>query len=77
MQSIKEYQGNQRNKSDGIVTAINRMDKPLPIEMDRFWSSTENKVLLQQFFIKWLSEPTKIENQYTWEALTWIIYQPV
>ena len=51
-QSIKEYECNQRNKSDGIVTAINRMDQPLPIEMDRFWSSTENKVRLQQLFIK-------------------------
>ena len=58
-QSIKEYERNRRNKSDGIVTAINRMDQPLPIEMDRFWPSTENKVRLQQFFTKWLSETYK------------------
>ena len=58
-QSIKEYEHNRRNKSDGIVTAINRMDQPLPIEMDQFWSSTENKARLQQFFIKWFSETYK------------------
>ena len=58
-QSIKEYKRNCRNKSDGIVTAINEMDQPLPIEMDRFLPSTENKVRLQQFFMKWLSETYK------------------
>ena len=58
-QSMKEYKLNRQNKSDGIVTAIDRMDQPLRIEMDRFWPSTENKVRLQQFFVKWLSETYK------------------
>ena len=46
-------------QTDGIVTAINRMDQPLPIEMGRFWSSTENKMRLHQFFTKRLSETYK------------------
>ena len=35
------------------------MDQQLPVDMDRFWSSIENQVRLQQFFIKWLSETYK------------------
>ena len=33
-------------------------DQPLPpaTELPKFWASTENKVSLQQFFIKWISQ---------------------
>ena len=47
------------SKNMSVTSETNRMDQPLPIEMDRFWSSTENKMLLQQFFMKWSSETYK------------------
>ena len=49
-QSIKEHERERRSKMDGINAAINRRDQPLPVDMNRFWSSTTNKVRLQQFF---------------------------
>ena len=58
-QSIKEHERERRSKADGINTAINRRDQPLPVDMNRFWSSTTNKVRLQQFFINWVCENYK------------------
>ena len=57
--SIKEYERNRRGKFDAISTNITRLDQPLPVDMNRFWSSAENKVRLQQFFIKWITETYK------------------
>ena len=58
-ESIKEYERNRRGKFDAINTNITRLDQPLPVDMNRFWSSAENKVRLQQFFIKWITETYK------------------
>ena len=38
---------------DGTYTVINR---PLPVDMNRFWSLTTTKARLQQFFINWACE---------------------
>ena len=58
-QSIIEHEREQRNQTDGIKTAINRLDQPLPVDMKRFWSSTTNKVGLKQFFIRWVCQNYK------------------
>ena len=43
-------------KFDAINNSITRLDQPLPVYMNRFWSATENKEILQQFFIKWIAD---------------------
>jgi len=58
-QSIKQCERDRRSKHDAINTIISRTDQPLPVDMESFWSSTENKVRLQQFFIKWMIETYK------------------
>ena len=51
--SIKQGERNQRSKLDLIETNITSIKQQLPVEMDRFWSSSENKMKFQQSFIKW------------------------
>ena len=41
--------------ADPINTVLRRSDQQLPVEMDRFWASCEDKVL-SQHFIKWITE---------------------
>ncbi len=55
-QSIKQLERDRRSNHKAINTFINRNDQPLPVDMDSFWASPDNKVRLQQFFIKWLTE---------------------
>ena len=33
---------------------VSHNDQALPVEMDKFWPLSQNKVSFQQFFIKWL-----------------------
>ena len=42
---------------------ITYIDQPLPpkSELAKFWAHSENKINLQQFFIKWLEEHIDIE----------------
>ena len=54
--SVKQYERERRSKADPTNTVIRRSDQPLPVEMDRFWASCENKVPFQQFFMKWITE---------------------
>ena len=51
--SIKQGQRTWRSKLDPIETNITSVKQQLPVEMDRFWSSSENKMKFQQSFIKW------------------------
>ena len=51
--SIKQGERNRRSKLDPIETNITSVKQQLPVEMDRFWSSSENKMKFQQSFIKW------------------------
>ena len=51
--SIKQDERNRRSKLDPIETNITSVKQQLPVEMDRFWSSSENKMKFQQSFIKW------------------------
>lgn len=54
-QSIKEGERSRRSKSDPIETNIATTKQQIPVEMDRFWGSSENKMKFQQAFAKWLS----------------------
>ena len=54
--SIKQDERMRRKKGDAINVVINHIDQHLPVDMEWFYSSSENKVQLQQFFIKWLSD---------------------
>ena len=54
--SIKQFERNRRSKSESIETTIKRNDQPLPKELDKFWASNENKMKLQQHFIKYVLE---------------------
>ena len=54
--SVKQYECDRRSKTDPINTFIRHGDQPLPVEMDRFWASSDNKIRFQQFFITWAIE---------------------
>ena len=51
--SIKQGERNRRSKLDPTETNITSIKQQLPVEMDRFSSSSENKMKFQQLFIKW------------------------
>ena len=55
LQSIKQDERNRRGGIEGISTMITCPDQQLPIDMDMFWALADNKIQLQQFFIKWLT----------------------
>ena len=53
--------GERLRRAEGVTavkTSIAHFDQLLPpaTELPKFWASTENKVSLQQFFIKWISQ---------------------
>ncbi|XP_057301782.1 uncharacterized protein LOC130636171 isoform X2 [Hydractinia symbiolongicarpus] len=48
-------------KADPIEVKITHFKQQLPVEMDRFWSSSENKMGLQQMFINWMIECCRSE----------------
>ena len=55
--TIKGIERQSRSSSaNSIRMTINNVSQPLPLasEFERFWSSSENKIGLQQFFISWL-----------------------
>ena len=62
-QSIKSSERNRRKKVEEIETYITSTDQPLPIEMDRFWPVSKNKVAFQQVFIEWAIENV-VNNQF-------------
>ena len=52
---MKTYERIYRYQVDSIEVDIRSISQPLPVEMDRFWSSNTNKTKLQQEFIKWIA----------------------
>ena len=53
--------GERKRRAEDVTavkTRINHPDQPLQSasELPKFWASTENKIHLQQFFIKWISK---------------------
>ena len=53
--SIKSHERQRRAAHDVIIANIDHSDQPLPVEIDKFWTSSENKVKFQQFNIAWVS----------------------
>ena len=53
---IKSHEGDRRSDGKGILTNVCTLDQPLPVEMKKFWTLYDNKVLSQQIFIKWMKE---------------------
>ena len=60
-QSIKGSKRRRRTKVEGIK-AITSFDQPLPVELDRFWPVSKNKIALQQLFTQWTLKKVKSEN---------------
>ena len=53
--SIKQGERNRRSKPDPTETNITSVKQQLPVEMDRFWSSSKTKMKFQQSFAQWAS----------------------
>ena len=49
----KENERNRRVKQTGIATDVLHDDQKLPVEMNQFWSMSQNIFSFYQFFIKW------------------------
>ena len=54
-QSIKQAERSRRSKSEPIDTNFSSNKQQLPVEMDRFWGSSDNKIKFQQAFIGWMT----------------------
>ena len=52
-QSIKQDERKRRSKTDAIETTISHLEQQLPVDMDKFWASPDNKMRFQQMFIRW------------------------
>ena len=57
--SIKSHERQRRATHDVIVANIDHSDQPVPVEIEKFWTSSENKVKFQQFFIEFVSNTFK------------------
>ena len=60
--SVKASERRRRATMDGIETLIQKTDQTLPVEMERFWSLSQNKTALQQHFISWTIKKVEAEN---------------
>ena len=60
--SIKASERARRATVEGIETLISTTDQTLPVELDRFWSLSQNKTSLQQHFITWITKKIETEN---------------
>ena len=52
-QSVKQHERERRSSDQAIEVKIANACQKLPIEMENFWSSSNNKIQLQQIFIDW------------------------
>ena len=52
--NIKGTEGSRRKRLPDILTKVIQTDQSLPVEMEKFWSVSENKVSLQKFVIEWV-----------------------
>ena len=52
--SIKGTVRSRRTKSPGMLTKLIRIEQPLPIEMEKFWSVSTNKVSFKKIFFEWV-----------------------
>ena len=54
-QSITKAERSRRSKLEPIDTKISSNEQQLPVEMGRFWASSDNKMKFQQAFIEWMT----------------------
>ena len=59
---MKQSERDRRSKANPISTVIRRGGQPSPVEMDRFWASSENKVGFQKILITWIIENYNLEK---------------
>lgn len=59
--SIKEDERHRRSKAQPIETNIATPKQQLPVWKERFWSSSSNKIKLQQAFIVWMISNIKVD----------------
>ena len=52
--SIKQGERNRRSKEGVVETTILQLNQALPVEMEKFWGSSSNKMQLEQIFIEWV-----------------------
>ncbi|KAG1650787.1 hypothetical protein GQR58_027742 [Nymphon striatum] len=52
--SIKQMERTRRSSSEKITITIRSDNQKLPVDLDMFWSSTLNKVRLQEYVFKWM-----------------------
>ena len=52
--SLKHWERLRRKKVDPIDVTPNSPSTPLPVNMESFWASSQNKKLFQELFIEWL-----------------------
>ena len=60
--SIESHERQRRATHDVIIANIDPSDQPLPVEIEKFWTLSENKIQFQEFFIGWVSNTYKGEN---------------
>ena len=54
---IKQQERNRHGRKFTIVqTKINSIKQNLPVELDKFWGSSNNKMQLQKVFITWFCD---------------------
>lgn len=52
--NIKGTERSGRKRLTDILTKVIQTDQSLPVEMEKFWSVSENKVSFQKFVIEWV-----------------------
>ena len=52
--NIKGTERSRRQRLPDILTKVIQTDQSLPVEMEKFWSVSENKVSFLKFVIEWV-----------------------
>ena len=52
--SVKQQERDRRGKSKATEAIITNVKQALPVDIEAFWCSSNNKMLLQQRFIDWI-----------------------
>ena len=60
--SIKASELRRKTTDEDIETIISGCDQSLPVEIDQYWSASQNKTALEQLFTKWLLNKVKSEQ---------------
>lgn len=61
--SIKDDERASRSSSQGITVSIKKDIQKLPVDMSLFWSSMENKIQIQYYFMNWVVKNCEIDKE--------------